>query len=120
MSLGYRVVSSSPAGSSGPLSVLIGDCANPANPAGGYCQQAFFFNANTYIGTATFSPVLLVSVVSDSGTSVTLAYPQCTMNGSVPFCPAGGGTQFYTFTLNPNGTSVTPAPTLPSDPNLSR
>lgn len=112
LGLGYRVRSSTPSGYRGPLSVVTGICIGSVD---GKCQQAFFFNDNAYIGTATYNSVEQVAISSQSGTSVTLSYP-IYLSGDPLCCPSGGAMD-YTFTLNPNGTSVTASPNLPQDPN---
>jgi LppP/LprE lipoprotein len=85
----------------------------------GYGEQAFFFVNGRYIGTDTGQPSAAVSVVSQSDTEVTLAYPL--YRSGDPLCCPGGGHARVRFQLN-NGKLVPldPIPPLHSSAGLSR
>ncbi len=69
---GFTPVSTSVYHPDQALRVLIG---TRSGSSGGYGQQAFFFVNGRYIGTDSKEPSATVSVVSQSDTEVTLAYP---------------------------------------------
>jgi LppP/LprE lipoprotein len=97
------------------LRVLVGTRTGSAD---GYGQQAFFFVAGRYIGTDTKEPSATVTVVSQSATEVTLAYPL--YRASDPLGSPSGGRAVVRFQLN-NG-KLTPLGTIPpaSSSGLSR
>ncbi len=64
----------------------------------GYGQQAFFFVNGRYIGTDVKEPSATVSVVGQSDTEVTLAYPL--YRSSDPLSSPSGGQARVRFQLN--------------------
>jgi hypothetical protein len=98
------------------LRVLVGTRTGSGD---GYGQQAFFFVDGRYIGTDAKEPSATLKVVSQSDTSVTLAYPLYRHND--PLCCPGGGQTTVSFQLD-NG-KLTPLGTIPptnSTKGLSR
>ncbi len=98
------------------LRVLIGTRTGSAD---GYGQRAFFFVDGRYIGTDAKEPSASVKVVSQSDTTVTLAYPL--YRPKDPLCCPGGGQATVSFQLD-NG-KLTPLGTIPpasSTSGLSR
>jgi hypothetical protein len=88
------------------LRVLIGTRTGSGD---GYGQQAFFFVDGRYIGTDAKEPSATLKVVSQSDTSVTLAYPLYRHND--PLCCPGGGRATVSFQLD-NG-KLMPLGTIP-------
>ena len=88
------------------LRVLIGTRTGSGD---GYGQQAFFFVDGRYIGTDAKEPSAKVSVLSQSDTEVTLAYPLYRKND--PLCCASAGQATVHFQLN-NG-QLTPLQPIP-------
>lgn len=88
------------------LGVLIGTRTGSGD---GYGQQAFFFVDGRYIGTDAKEPSATLRIVSQSDTSVTLAYPLYRHND--PLCCPGGGRATVSFQLD-NG-KLTPLGTIP-------
>jgi LppP/LprE lipoprotein len=82
------------------LRVLVGTRTGSGD---GYGQQAFFFIDGRYIGTDAKDPSATLKVVSQSDTSVTLAYPLYRHND--PLCCPGGGQATVSFQLD-NGRLV--------------
>jgi LppP/LprE lipoprotein len=98
------------------LRVLVGTHTGSGD---GYGQQAFFFLQGRYIGTDTSAPSATLKVVSQSDTSVTLAYPLYRSKDAL-CCPSGGQANVR-FELN-NG-KLSPAQAIPplrSSTGLSR
>ncbi len=98
------------------LRVLVGTHTGSGD---GYGQQAFFFVQGRYIGTDTAAPSATLRVVSQSDTSVTLAYPLYRSRDAL-CCPSGGQADVR-FELN-NG-KLSPAQAIPplrSNTGLSR
>ena len=110
--LGYSVSGdqSDVADQLGPLYVVTATCTESGD---GYCQNAFFFVDNRYIGTDTSSPDVGVSVDWDTGSTVALDYPLYAP-GDPNCCPTGGDrtVRFYW-----DGSSLTPLDPLPNNPN---
>jgi hypothetical protein len=94
----------------GPLAVLIGVCSGSVD---GYCQHAFFFVNNAYIGTDTSSNDSDVSVAWQSGITVALTYPL--YEPSDPMCCPSGGS--HTVRFQWNGSRLVTLDALPSNPN---
>jgi LppP/LprE lipoprotein len=88
------------------LRVLIGTRTGSGD---GYGQQAFFFVDGRYIGTDAKEPSATLRIVSQSDTSVTLAYPLYRHND--PLCCPGGGQAKVSFQLD-NG-KLRPLSTIP-------
>jgi serine/threonine protein kinase len=110
-SLGYTVEGQqNEDGYPGPLAVLIGVCTPSAD---GYCQHAFFFVNNRYIGTDTGHDDITVSVSWQNSNTVALSYP--IYNTSDPMCCPTGGSRLVRFYWN--GSALKPLDPLPSDPN---
>ena len=82
------------------LRVLVGTRTGSGD---GYGQQAFFFIDGRYIGTDAKEPSATLKVVSQSDTSVTLAYPLYRHDD--PLCCPGGGQATVSFQLD-NGRLV--------------
>ena len=98
------------------LEVLVGVRAGSGD---GYGQQAFFFVNGHYIGTDAIAPSAALSVVSQSDTEVTLAYPL--YRASDPLCCPSGGHSRVRFQLN-NGklSALDPIPPVTSHHGFSR
>jgi hypothetical protein len=98
------------------LTVLIG--MRPGS-GDGYGQQAFFFVNGRYIGTDAIAPSAALSVVRQSDTEVTLAYPL--YRASDPLCCPSGGHAKVRFQLN-NGklSALDPIPPVSSRRGFSR
>jgi uncharacterized Zn-binding protein involved in type VI secretion len=98
------------------LRVLIGTRSGSSD---GYGQQAFFFVNGRYIGTDAKEPSATVSVVSQSDTEVTLAYPLYRRGD--PLSSPSGGVARVRFQLN-NGklAPLDPIPPASSSTGLSR
>ncbi|MHB8490989.1 MAG: LppP/LprE family lipoprotein [Solirubrobacteraceae bacterium] len=93
------------------LRVLVGSRTGSTD---GYGQQAFFFLGGRYLGTDSTQTSATLSVVSQSDTEVTLAYPDYSARD--PLCCASGASARVTFALN-NG-RLTPLQPIP--PTSSR
>jgi LppP/LprE lipoprotein len=87
--------------------------------AGAYDEQAFFFVNGRYIGTDSSKASATLSVVSQSDTEVTLAYPL--YRSSDPVCCPSGGQARVRFQLN-NGklAALDPIPPASSTTGFSR
>jgi hypothetical protein len=110
-SLGYSVYSDESGDESvGPLYVIIATCTGSGT---GYCQNAFFFVQNEYIGTDTSSPDIGVSVAWQDGTTVALNYPL--YGPTDPNCCPTGGDRTVRFYWD--GSQLTPLDPLPNNPN---
>jgi hypothetical protein len=111
-SLGYSIYEDESGDQSvGPLNVLTATCTGSAT---GYCQNAFFFVNNSYIGTDTSSPDIGVSIASwQNGTTVALNYPLYEPSDA-NCCPTGGT---RTVRFNWNGSRLLPLDPLPNNPN---
>src|SRR5207302_1781866 len=97
------------------LRVLLGTRTGSAD---GYGQQAFFFVNGRYIGTDAADPSAALRVVTQSDTSVTLAYPLY-RSGDPLCCPrAHANVQFQLD--NGRLTPLDPIPPLRSKSGLSR
>jgi hypothetical protein len=98
------------------LTVLVG---TRSGAGAGKAQQAFFFVNGRYIGTDAVAPSAALSVVSQSDTEVTLAYPR--YRASDPACCPSGGQARVSFQLN-NGKLVAlePIPPVRSSNGFSR
>jgi len=90
------------------LRVLLGTRTGSGD---GYGQRAFFFIGGHYIGTDSSEPSATLKVVSQSDTSVTLAYPLYRHND--PLCCPGGGQATVRFELN-NGKLMPAGPIPPA------
>ena len=113
---GFTPVNTSDYHPSQALTVLIGMRSGSGDGSG---QQAFFFVNGRYIGTDAIAPSAALSVVSQSDTEVTLAYPL--YRASDPLCcPSGGHTRVH-FQLN-NGklSALDPIPPVSSRHGYSR
>ncbi len=112
--LGYSVSGdqSTVANQPGPLYVVTATCSGSAD---GYCQNAFFFVGDRYIGTDTSRHDTGVSVDWDTGSTVALDYPLYAP-GDPQCCPTGGSrtVRFYW-----DGSSLTPLDPLPNNPNAT-
>jgi eukaryotic-like serine/threonine-protein kinase len=110
--LGYNVVSSPNDQEPGPgaLNVLIAQCDGSAT---GYCENAFFFVGNKYIGTDISAMDLAVSVAWQDSTTVALNYPLYAPTD--PHCCPSGGDRTVRFSWT--GNSLTPLDPLPANPN---
>ena len=97
-------------GEVGPLFVITGYCTGSA---GGFCQHAFFFYDNRYLGTDTSSYDLGVSIQWTKSDEAELSYPLYAP-GDAHCCPSGG-TRLVRFEWN--GSAVVPLDPLPPDPN---
>lgn len=98
------------------LRVLIG---TRNRSAGAYDEQAFFFVNGRYIGTDAAQPSATLSIVSQSDTEITLAYPR--YRTSDPVCCPSGGEARVRFQLN-NGKlqALDPIPPASSATGFSR
>jgi len=98
------------------LRVLIG---TKNRSAGAFDEQAFFFVNGRFIGTDSSQPSATLSVVAQSDTEITLAYPL--YRPSDPVCCPGGGQKRVRFQLN-NGklAPLDPIPPASSTTGLSR
>jgi hypothetical protein len=113
---GFTPVNTSDYHASQALTVLIGRRTGSGDGVG---QQAFFFVNGRYIGTDAIAPSAALSVVSQSDTEVTLAYPL--YRASDPLCCPSGGHARVRFQLN-NGklNALDPIPPVSSPHGLSR
>lgn len=110
-SLGYSVLADESSNESvGPLYVITATCTGSAT---GYCQNAFFFVGNQYIGPDTSGPDIGVSAIWQDGTTVALNYPL--YEPSDPNCCPTGGSRTVRF--NWNGSQLLPLDPLPANPN---
>ena len=98
------------------LRVLIG---TRNRSAGAFDEQAFFFVDGRFIGTDSSQPSATLSVVAQSDTEVTLAYPLYRSDDHV-CCPSGGQARVR-FQLN-NGklAALDPIPPATSSSGFSR
>jgi LppP/LprE lipoprotein len=87
--------------------------------AGAFDQQAFFFVNGRFIGTDSSQPSATVSVLAQSDTEVTLAYPL--YRSGDPVCCPSAGQAHVSFQLN-NGklAAVEAIPPVRSTTGLSR
>ncbi len=113
---GFTPVNTSDYHPSQALTLLIGVRTGSGD---GYGQQAFFFVNGRYIGTDAIAPSAALSVVSQSDTEVTLAYPL--YRASDPLCCPSGGHSRVRFQLN-NGklSALDPIPPVTSHHGFSR
>jgi hypothetical protein len=113
---GFTPVNTSDYHPSQALTLLIGMRRGSGD---GYGQQAFFFVNGHYIGTDAIAPSAALSVVSQSDTEVTLAYPL--YRASDPLCCPSGGHSRVRFQLN-NGklSALDPIPPVTSHHGFSR
>src|SRR6266566_2159598 len=113
---GFSPVNTSDYHPSQALTLLIGVRTGSGD---GYGQQAFFFVNGRYIGTDAIAPSAALSVVSQSDTEVTLAYPL--YRASDPLCCPSGGHSRVRFQLN-NGklSALDPIPPVTSHHGFSR
>ena len=95
---------------SGPLYVLTGTCAESAT---GYCQNAFFFYGNRYLGTDVSAIDIGVSIQWTTRDVAALSYPLYAPED--PHCCPTGGSRTVRFEWN--GSRVVPIDPLPLDPN---
>jgi hypothetical protein len=90
--------------------VITGTCAGSAT---GYCQNAFFFYDNRYLGTDVKGLDLGVSVEWTTGDVAALSYPLYAPGD--PNCCPTGGSRLVRFEWN--GSAVVPLDPLPPYPN---
>jgi hypothetical protein len=113
---GYTAHETSQYHSDQTLRVLVGTRAGSSD---GYGQQAFFFVDDRYIGTDAKEPSATVTVLSQSGTEVTLAYPL--YRDGDPLSSPSGGRATVRFQLDDGKlTPLDPIPPASSTGGLSR
>ena len=110
--LGYTVLASQgdEAQAGGPLYVLTATCTDSAD---GFCQNAFFFIDNRYIGTDISGKDEGVSVSWQHADTVALTYPLY-VTEDPPCCPTGG---VRTVRFHWDGSFLRPLDELPVNPN---
>jgi hypothetical protein len=95
----------------GPLYVITGTCPESA---GGFCQHAFFFYDNRYLGTDTSTlGVSLVSIKWTTSDVAALSYPLYAPSDA--HCCPSGGARLVRFEWNES--ALVPLDPLPADPN---
>lgn len=113
---GYTPVNTSDYRPAQTLRVLI---ATRTGSGDGYDQRAFFFVGGKYIGTDASTPSAAVSVVRQSDTEITLAYPLYRSHDPL-CCPSGGRTEVRFQLDNGRLVALDPIPPNSSPSGLSR
>lgn len=110
--LGFNVitVAGSQEQSPGALNALIGQCVGSAT---GYCENAFFFVGDKYIGTDISGRDIAVQLSWQTDDMVALSYPLYAP--SDPHCCPTGGSRLVRFKWD--GATLAPLDPLPPDPN---
>ena len=113
---GYTVIDSSTYEPSSPLNVLIGVCTGSVD---GYCQKAFFFYKNRYLGTDVVNPSASLQVRWRDDKTIALEYELYHPND--PMCCPTAGSKIVRFQWDGDKlTALDPIPTTEGDSDLSR
>lgn len=113
---GYTPVNTSDYHAGQTLRVMV---ATKTGSGDGHDQRAFFFVGGKYIGTDASTPSAAVSVVRQSDTEITLAYPLYRSHDPL-CCPSGGRTEVRFQLDNGRLVALDPIPPNSSPSGLSR